>query len=45
MNEKRKVKGAKGRIASKIIALIMLVFMVIASCSTAIYYLINYFTK
>ena len=45
MNEnqetKKKIKGTKGRIAGKIIAAMMVVFMLVASCSTAIYYLVN----
>ncbi len=37
---KKRIKGAKGRIAAKIIAAIIAMFMIIASCSTVIYYLI-----
>ena len=38
---KKKTKGAKGRVAAKIIAAIILLSMIIASCSTVIYYLID----
>ena len=40
---KKKIKGQKGRIAGKIIAAIMAIFMLLAACSTLIYSLIyNY---
>ena len=39
--EKKRVRGQKGRIAGKIIATLMVVFMLLSVCSTAIYYLIN----
>ena len=39
--EKKRIKGQKGRIVGKIIATLMVGFMLIASCSTAIYYLVN----
>ena len=39
--QKKRIKGSKGRVAAKIIAAIIAVFMIIASCSTVIFYLIN----
>ena len=39
--KKKRTKGTAGKIAGKIIAALMVAFMLIASCSTAIYYLIN----
>ena len=39
--EKKRIKGQKGRIFGKIIATLMIVFMLVASCSTAIFYLVN----
>lgn len=38
---KKRLKGTKGRIFGKIIATLMVAFMLISACSTAIYYLIN----
>ncbi len=38
---KKKQKETKGRIVGKVIAALMVVFMLVASCSTAIYYLVN----
>ncbi len=38
--EKKKVKGQKARIAGKIIAAIMAVAMLLAACSSVIYYII-----
>ncbi len=38
---KKRMKGTKGRIAGKIIAILMALFMLLSVCSTAIYYLIN----
>jgi len=38
---KKKNKGTAGRIAGKIIATLMAIFMLVASCSTLIYYVIN----
>ena len=38
---KKRMKGTKGRIAGKIIAALMVVFMLVSVCSTAIYYIIN----
>ena len=41
-NEKKKrTRGNAGRIIGKVIAALMVVFMLVASCSTAIYFLIN----
>lgn len=40
-NEKKKIKGAKGRIAGKIIALLMVIFMFMSVCSTLLYFLVN----
>jgi len=37
---KKRTKGMAGRIAGKIIAAAMAVFMLIGACSTVIYYLI-----
>ena len=47
MNEKTKtrIKGSKGKIVGRIIAAVMLACMLIGSCSTAIFYLINYFSN
>ena len=39
--KKKRMKGTKTRIAGRIIAALMVAFMLLASCSTAIYYLIN----
>lgn len=39
--EKRKIKGAKGRFFGKIIALLMVVFMLLSACYTVIYFLVN----
>ena len=39
--KKKKLKGASTRIAGRIIAALMLVFMLLASCSTALYFIIN----
>ena len=39
--KKKRMKGAKTRIAGRIIAALMVVFMLLASCSTALYFLIN----
>lgn len=41
MKEKKKTKGQAGRIVGKVIAALMAVFMLIAACSTAIFYIIN----
>ena len=38
---KKRIKGTKGRISGKIIATIMVIFMLLSVCSTAIFYLIN----
>ena len=38
--EKNKVQGAKGRIAGKIIAALMVVFMIVGACSSMIYAII-----
>ena len=37
--KKRKMKGAKTRIAGRIIAAVMAVMMVLATCSTLIFYI------
>ncbi len=37
--KKRKMKGTKTRIAGKIIAAVMAVMMVLATCSTLIFYI------
>ena len=37
--KKRKMKGTKTRIAGKIIAAIMAIMMVLATCSTLIFYI------
>lgn len=39
--KKAKMKIDKGRIAARIIAAIMVAFMLIASCSTLIYYIVK----
>lgn len=39
--KKKKIKGSKTRIVGKIIAAIMAILMVLAACSTVIYYIIN----
>ena len=39
--KKKRTQGMAGKIAGKIIAALMVAFMLLASCSTAIYYLIN----
>ena len=39
--EKKKVKGQAGKIIGRIVAALMIVFMLVASCSTFIYYLVN----
>ncbi len=42
MEEKKEIKRrARGKIAGRILATIMVVFMLLASCSTVIYYLVN----
>lgn len=38
---KKKYKGAKTQIAGRIIAALMVIFMLLASCSTLLYFLIN----
>ena len=38
--EKKRIRGSKGRIAGRIIAAIIALFMIIASCSTVIFYFI-----
>ncbi len=38
---KKKMKGTKGRIAGKIIAALMVIFMLASACYTALYYIIN----
>ena len=40
-DQKKRTKGVKGRIAARIVAAIIALFMIIASCSTVIFYLIN----
>ena len=39
--KKKRIKGAPTRIAGKIIAALMVFFMLIASCSTVLYFLFN----
>ncbi len=39
--KKKKIKGTSTRIAGRIIAALMVVFMLLASCSTVLYFLIN----
>lgn len=39
--KKKKLKGTSTRIAGRIIAALMVVFMLLASCSTALYFIIN----
>ena len=41
IEKKKKVKGTKGKIAGRIIAGLMVIFMLLASCSTLIYCLAN----
>ena len=38
---KKRLKGTKGRIAGKIIAAFMVVFMLASSCYTAVYFILN----
>lgn len=38
---KKKIKATKTQIAGRIIAALMVVFMLLASCSTVLYFLIN----
>ena len=39
INKKKKIKGTKTRIAGRILAAIMAVMMVLATCSTLIFYI------
>ena len=39
INKKKKLKGTKTRIAGRILAAIMAVMMVLATCSTLIFYI------
>lgn len=39
--KKKRIKGTPTRIAGRIIAALMVVFMLIASCSTALYFIFN----
>ena len=39
--KKKKLKGTSTRIAGRIIAALMVICMLLASCSTALYFLIN----
>lgn len=39
-NEKKKVKGTKRKIAARVLAAIMVVLMLLAACSTCIFYVI-----
>ena len=39
--KKKKLKGTSTRIAGRIIAALMVAFMLLASCSTALYFIIN----
>ena len=39
--KKKKIKATSTRIAGRIIAALMIVFMLLASCSTALYFIIN----
>jgi len=38
---KKRIKGAKGRIAARIIAALIAIMMIIASCYSLIYYIVN----
>lgn len=40
-NKKKRMKDTSARIAGRIIAALMVIFMLLASCSTALYFLIN----
>ena len=40
-NRKKKIKATSTKIAGRIIAALMVVFMLLASCSTALYFIIN----
>lgn len=39
--KKKKIKATKTQIAGKIIAALMVVFMLVASCSTLLYFIFN----
>lgn len=39
--KKKKIKSTKTQIAGRIIAALMVVFMLVASCSTALYFIFN----
>ena len=46
MNEKnettkKRYKGSKGRIAGRIIAALMVIFMLVGSCYTGLYFIFN----
>ena len=40
-NRKKKIKATSTKVAGRIIAALMVVFMLLASCSTALYFIIN----